>query len=135
MRVFFCLFIFICLSCSKSDTNSPNFCEPVLFDGSKFNSFENFRIKLIEYSLDDLCLSVKLGISGCDADHTIEMISGGSILISDPGQIVFDFYDNSLQLCEAYFILEREYDLSPIQEIYAGEIIVKFRDNNGSVNL
>lgn len=135
MRVFLCLFIFLVFSCSNSDTDSPDSCIPVIFDETKFNSTQNFGVKLDEYSINGSCLTVKLEISGCDDDHTIDMLSDGAIAESFPPQITFDFYDNNLQPCDAYFIVEREYDLSPIKELYDdGDIIIHFRNNDKSVH-
>ena len=68
-----------------------------------------------------LCLKVKLGVSGCDDAHDIELVSDGAVAPSDPAWVLFDFYDNNPQLCEAYFIIDNEYDLSPIKEKYGDE--------------
>ena len=133
MRVFLCLFVFLVFSCSDSDPDSSDTCVPVIFNDSKFNSTLNFGVNLNEYTIKESCLTVKLGISGCDDDHTIEMVSDGSIAESFPPQITFDFYDQNPQDCEAYFIVEREYDLSPIIELYDGEIIIRFRNNDKSI--
>jgi hypothetical protein len=133
MRVFLCLLIFLAFSCSDSDSNPSDSCIPVIFNESKFNSAQNFGVNLEEFSIDGSCLSVKLGVSGCDDDHTLEMVSDGSIAESLPPQITFDFYDKNPQACQAYFIVEREYDLSPIKELYEDEIIIRFRNSDKSL--
>ena len=133
MRVFLCLFVFLAFSCSDSDPDTYSTCIPVDFDESKFNSSENFGANLTEFSIEGSCLSVTLGVSGCDDDHILEMVSDGSIAESFPPQITFDFYDQNPQDCEAYFLLDREYDLSPIKELYDGEIIIRFRNNDKSI--
>lgn len=135
MRVFFCLFLILCFSCSNNDSETPNSCVSIIFDESKFNSSENFGINLIEYSLEDFCLKVKLGVSGCDDNHIIDLVSDGAIAPSDPTIVFFDFYDNNPQLCEAYFTLDREFDLEPIQTKYNEDIIVGFRNNQGSIKI
>jgi hypothetical protein len=138
MRVFLCLFVFLAFSCSNSDSEPSDLisdnCVPVIFDNSKFNSPENFGVNLDEYSINGSCLTVKLSFSGCDNDHTIEMVSDGAIAESEPPQITFDFYDQKQQDCEAYFTVDREYDLSPIQELNEGRIIIKFRNNDKFVH-
>lgn len=76
-------------------------------------------------------MSVSLGVSGCDADHTIDMMTDGDILITDSHPILFfDFYDQNPQLCEAYFTLEREYDLSEVSMLVDGNIRIQFRNND-----
>lgn len=133
MRVFLCLFVFFAFSCNNSDSELPSDCVPIVLDGSKFNSAQNFGTNLTEFTIDDDCLMVKLGISGCDDNHILEMVSDGSIAESFPPQITFDFYDQNPQDCEAYFIVERAFDLSPIKALVDGEIIIRFRNNDKSV--
>ena len=127
----FTLFVFS----SCSDTENLNSCDPVVFDQSKFNEEGHYGINLIDYSLIDNCLKVTLGISGCSADHRIEMISDGAEAPSFPTVIFCDFYDYDPELCEAYFTVEREYDVSPIQDKFGKTIIVQFRDNEGSFTI
>jgi len=135
MRVFYCLFLFLCFSCSDNDSGSPESCIPVIFDESKYNSSQNFGVNLIEYKLEDLCLKVKLGVSGCDNEHAIELVSNGAVAPSDPTIVFFDFYDMNPQLCEAYFTIEKEFDMTPIKEKYSEDITVEFRNNIGFVNI
>jgi len=135
MRVFYCLFLFLCFSCSKDDPDIPDGCVPVIFDESKFNSTSNFGLNLIEYSLEESCLQVTLGVSGCDDAHVIELVSNAAVSPSSPALVIFDFYDNDPQLCEAYFTIEREFDVSPIREKFGFDIIMRFRNNEGSVTI
>lgn len=135
MRVFFCLFLSLCISCSKTDTDNINSCTPAEFDESKYNSNQNFGLNLIEYNLEGLCLSVSLGVSGCDDNHTIDMVSDGLVQQTQIELVEFDFYDNNPQACEAYFIIKRDFDLTPIQERYTVPVVVNFRGNIGSINL
>ena len=133
MRVFFCLFLFLCISCSKTNSDINDSCVSVRFDESKFYSTQNYGIGLVELSLDANCLKVKLGISGCDDLHNIDMVSDGVLATSDPASLIFDFYDNNPQLCEAYFVVDREYDMAPILNTYNEDILVMFRNNSGSI--
>ena len=130
MKVFICLFVVLAFSCSTSDSDSTDSCKPVVFDDSKFSSSDNFGANLIEYTISGSCLSVKLGVSGCDDDHTLEMVSNGSILKTNPPQMTFDFYDENPQLCLAYFTVDRKFDLSKIKELHDGKIIIRFRNND-----
>ena len=92
-------------------------------------------MELLEYAIDDNCLKVKLQLSGCDANHAIEMVSDGRFNYTDPPRITFDFYDNNPQLCKALFIVDREYDLSFLKDEHNDDIIVIFRDNKGQVKI
>ena len=135
MRVFICLFLFLAISCSNNDADTSNSCVPILIDDSKFNSTENDVVNLLEFTLEGYCLKVNLGVSGCDANHIIDMVYDGSILESFPPQVIFDFYDNNPQQCEAYFEIERKYDLSSLLNSSTDEIVVRFRDNDISFRL
>lgn len=135
MRVFLCLFVFVIFSCSDSEpADSNGICDPIQVNESKFNSQQSPRVDLLEFELKENCLEVKLGVSGCDDNHTIDMVTDGFLAESLPPQITFDFYDNNLQDCEAYFTIDRSYDLTPIQEIYDGEIIIRFLNNDKFFN-
>ncbi|MDF1697450.1 MAG: hypothetical protein P1U56_16525 [Saprospiraceae bacterium] len=134
MRVFICLLFFTLFSCSSSDPLADNSCVGLEIDASKFDSPNNFGINLIEYVLDESCLHVSLGVSGCDDDHEIDLITNGVLFSSDPlSFLVFDFYDHSPQLCEAYFTLEREFDLSKIRTITNKDVSVQFRNSTISI--
>ncbi len=135
MRVFYCLLLFFCISCSQSDSHSPTDCTAIIADQAKFDSTVNFGPNLLEYTLDEFCLKVKLGVSGCDDNHLIEMVYNGTILKSLPPQVIVDFYDNDPQACEAYFELERQYDLSTLLTSSTDEIVIRFRNNETSFTL
>lgn len=132
MRVFYCLVIFLFISCTDSDSNIPDSCVDVIFDESKYNSLENFNLQLMEYSVDGYCLKVKLNLSGCGDDQKIDMISNGSVLKTYPLTIEFDFYNNNLQDCEANIVIDREFDLEPVLSKHNQDARIIFRDNEGT---
>lgn len=132
MRVLICVLVFLTFSCSNSEEDTSNICNPVVIDESKYNSSQNFGTNLTEFEVVGDCLMVKLGVGGCDDEHTIEMVSDGSWAYSLPPQITFDFYDQNPQICQAYFIIDRAFDLSPLKELYDGDFIIKFRNSDHS---
>lgn len=139
MRVFSFLFCFVllALSCDKEVPNDEGTsvpeCEAVIISNSIFQGLASNQATLIELSIEDDCLTVMLGISGCDADHTLNMISDGGIAESLPVQITFDFQDENPQDCEAYFVVERQFDISPIRDLIKDDIIIRFRNSNSSI--
>lgn len=135
MRVFVCLFLFLCVSCSNDKPMLTNDCVPLVFDETKFNSEINFGLQLVAYHLEGYCLDVVLGISGCDDNHTIELVTNGILVTSDPSTLMVDFYDHNPQLCKAYFTVSREFDLTAIDEKFYDDIQVKFRNNEGLVKI
>ena len=61
------------------------------------------------------------------------MVTDGVVKTSDSNPILeFDFYDNNPQACEAYFTLEREYDLSAIASLVDRNVRILFRNNDKS---
>lgn len=114
---------------SQSDSN----CVPVVISQDDFLEIPAGQINITQANISDDCLTMTLGISGCDMNHTIKMISDGGIDESLPSQITFDFEDEEPQLCEAYFIIERQYDLLPIRVLTEEDIIIRFRNSALSV--
>ena len=111
----------------------PN-CKPILIDESLFNDSDFATGGLVEYSLEGDCLSVQIGLGGCSPDHTIEMVTDGVLLESFPPKLVFKFVDKNPELCLAYFVLERQYDLRAIADITESNVIIEIKDQNKSIN-
>jgi hypothetical protein len=139
MRVFSFLILFsvFALSCDKNlaygDGISVPDCTPVIISIENYQDLDPNQVFVSEVSLKGDCLTVNLGISGCDSDHVITMISSGAIAKSLPPQITFDFQDNNPQMCEAFFNIERQFDLSPIRQLIEDDIIIRFRNSEHSI--
>ena len=116
MRIIYFIIVILLFSCSDSEQNSS--CVPLLFDKDLYHELDHFGIDLIEYDLNDNCLKVRLGFSGCSSDHTFDLMSQGIETPMEPYSMTCDFYDHNPELCEAYFIVDREFDISPIRERY-----------------
>ena len=141
MRVFPFLFflVLLTLSCDKvhmpygdEEVSMPE-CEEILISNSTFQDLMPNQATVIELSIEDDCLAVKLGIGGCDVDHMLNMISDGGIDESFPPQISFDFQDENPQDCEAYFEVDRQFDLSPIRDLVEEDVIIRFRNSELSI--
>ena len=119
MRVFIFLLlsvsIFSCEPDSNEEPSTENNCRDILISESKFQEIDYNQASILEYEIIDDCLKVKLGVGGCDEDHEIDLITDGGINESLPPQITFVFKDNDLQPCNAYFQIDREFDLTPIR--------------------
>ena len=126
MRVFFCLLLSLLISCSDSMDDT---CVSIIIDQSIYNDSDFLQAHLIDYSLEEHCLTVTLSVGGCDADHDIEMVTDGAIAESNPPQITFDFLDKTPQTCYALVQLERSFDLTKISYLIEGDIVVRFREN------
>ena len=140
MRVFSFMLFFGLLfsSCDKGipygdDALSDPSCLPVIISNEIFQGLDPNQASVSEVSIEGDCLTVNLGVSGCDSDHIISMISDGGISESLPLQITFDFQDNNPQLCEAFFIIEHQFDLSAIRDLIEDDIMIRFRNSDHSI--
>ncbi|MFT4534569.1 MAG: hypothetical protein ACJA1A_002889 [Saprospiraceae bacterium] len=140
MRVFpfFIITCFLALSCDKKtpygdDAISGSPCTAVIISNEVYQDLDPNQASVSELSIEGDCLKVKLGVSGCDSDHMINMISNGGIAESNPPQITFDFQDENPQVCLAFFMIEREFDLVPIRDLIEDDIIIRFRNSEHSI--
>ena len=140
MRVFsfFLIICFSALSCDKGipygdDAISGPLCAPIVISHEIYQDLDPNQASVSEVSIDGDCLIVKLGVSGCDSDHIINMISDGGIAESNPPQITFDFLDKNPQVCLAFFMIERHFDLAAIRDLIEDDIIIRFRNSEFSI--
>ncbi len=69
-----------------------------------------------EARITDDCLYIEFGASGCDGDSWVsQLIDSGAIMESSPEQrnIKFSLYND--EECDAYFVREVSFDISPLQ--------------------
>ena len=93
-----CFLILGLISCSDKDTDvlpSPRCETAVVVDADLYNATDFEGADLIDFELDGDCLKVQLGVSGCDDNHTIQMITDGHFSFSLPPAITFDFLDEN----------------------------------------
>lgn len=119
------LITFLVLSvgaCSSDDPVNENCLNRIVISESKYQSVNNDNAVLIqEMSIEDNCLKMKVGFSGCDDEHTIEMVTDGAVAESFPVQVFFKFSDENPQACQAFFVKELSFDLSPLDPILGNE--------------
>ena len=74
-----------------------------------------------EMNIEDDCLTIQVGFSGCDDNHTILMVTDGSVAESFPVQVTFILSDENPQACQAFFVKELKYDLTQLDDVLQGE--------------
>jgi len=136
MRVFIFLFFFgfMITSCSEdpqSDNNQT--CTPVVISQSTFNSLEDDVYTIQDLTIEGDCLKIPISFSGCDDDHTFNMVTDGGVDESSPVQITFVLQDNNPQDCEALITIDTEHDLTPLQDLVEGDILIRFRDTDRTI--
>ncbi len=135
IAIIFFLSLLFFFSCSEETTIScgtPAFIDKVKFDGIKN---PNAITMAEDPIITDNCLKVKLGYSGCNSGHEMELIGDGSIGKSLPIVTSFKFKDKNEQLCLAAFGESYEFDLTPLKKSFGNEtkIRLSFIDQNKSV--
>ena len=94
IRIIYFILVILLFSCSDSEQDIS--CVPLVFDKDLYHELDHFGIDLIEYDLNDNCLKVRLGFSGCSSDHTFDLMSQGIETREryDQGQILVTFRNN-----------------------------------------
>ena len=118
------LMIPIFIACSDDNNNGDTSCgTPLVIDGDRYQDitqpFNAFFI--ISSNIDDDCLTLTIGFSGCDDNHEIDLVTDGAVAESFPVQIFFKLDDLNPQLCEAYFEKEYQYDLDELDQLLGNE--------------
>ncbi len=119
--ILFVLFIFS--SCCKSTDEQLADCggKKVILSASVFNDLKKEYLNLSKATITDNCLSLTIGFSGCDNNHTMDLIGDGGIGKSLPIVTNLKIRDNNSQLCDAYFTKEFTFDLTPYKSIIGVE--------------
>jgi hypothetical protein len=122
------------VGCTKNDDCG----EKAQLSPSKFESrsSQDKLLKIINTpKIENDCLELMIGFSGCDNKHEIELVCNGEIAESIPVQTSFCLIDKSSQLCEAYFEKSYTFDLSELKSHFGDEpkVMMNFVDQNKSV--
>jgi len=94
---------------------------------------------LLDAKLEGDVLSLRVGFSGCAADHPFALYAGAAFMESIPVQTwVVLSHDGRGEVCRAYFERTLQFDLDPIRRNHLrlyhgpGEVRLRFRDFQGN---
>ena len=122
IRILPCLLIFAFIACGEEDPINENCPDLIVVNEAKYKSINNDNDVLIqEMSIENDCLVINIGFSGCDDDHTIVMVTDGAVAESFPVQVHFKLLDENPQACLAYFTKEFNYDLNQLNAVVTTE--------------
>lgn len=126
--------ILLVSSCGESEPSMISDCgKVVIIDFDQYNDISSASaIFISDLDLTEDCLSVTLGYSGCNAGHEFDLITGGDLTESVFAQVHLKFRDNQPQECEAFFMENYEFDLSPLKNLIndRDEIRLEFPQDN-----
>lgn len=136
IRILISLLVLSIGACSNDDPVNENCPDRIIVSESKYQSINNDNAVLIqEMSIEDDCLKMKVGFSGCDDGHTIEMVTDGAVAESFPVQVYFKLSDENPQACQAFFVKELSFDLSQLDQVVGDEPKARlvFRDQQQEI--
>jgi hypothetical protein len=114
--------VLMATACSEDDPINENCPDRIIVSESKYQSVNNDNAVLIqEMSIEDDCLLMKVGFSGCDDEHTILMVTDGSVAESFPVQVYFKLSDENPQACQAFFVKDLAFDLDQLNVVVGDE--------------
>ena len=116
------LFAFV-VGCSNNSENDSSDCGAlIIIDKSQYEAIESDQSIFINTpSIEDNCLTVVLGYSGCNDGHEMDLITSGDVAESLPVQVFLKFRDNNPQDCEAFFTQSYSFDLAPLKDALDSE--------------
>lgn len=109
--------------------NKPSGLPFILFDPS-YDSKTSNGINILGARISGNRLYLNVGFSGCD--NNVERFSLLAKGAEDPGVITYKLklYDNSPQMCQAYFTKEIGFDISPLKYTIDGFVKLKIEGYN-----
>ena len=114
---FLIIFSFLWISCDKKNNDQKSDC-PAIVKTKSTDTIPPQLIGLIDsIRIENHCMILNLGFSGCDSNHDIKLATKGELMESNPVQLAMYFIDNSSEACQAYFTQEYSYDLELVDEI------------------
>ena len=117
-------------SCGDQEASSDRTCSPFIISSEKYNDSESIFVSALSAYIDDSCLYVELGISGCSADQEIDMVTDGAVDDSLPQQISFKFLNVTPELCEAYFVIEYAFDLTDVNSLLDSAVMINLSESD-----
>jgi len=103
------------LSCDENDTKVT--CDDEIFISAEmYNSAPNDYLNINEVRIEDDCLFINFGSSGCSGESwELKLIDSSHILESYPPQRNIRLSLKNEEACQAYFIREVSFDISSLQ--------------------
>lgn len=119
------LFVIGCvtLSCSVKPKNqvsaakaSSSTCDQiVLIDGEKFETSSSDKFALLDASINENCLLVKINYAGGCGEVTLDLVDAGVVMESEPLQRKIKLLLDDQDDCEALVTKEFTFDISSLK--------------------
>ncbi|TYA74889.1 hypothetical protein [Seonamhaeicola marinus] len=127
-RLLFCIAVLCCLMNTQceDDVIIDTECDfTTIVSDSKYAVASHNGLSFIEAIINDDCLTLKIGASGCDGSTwQFELIDSGAVAESLPEQRYLKLDFDNEELCDAYFERTFSFDLTPVQVQGSNKIIL-----------
>ncbi len=140
MAILLAIYLISLFSCSGDDdsslTSQQNQCDKVVeIIPEGFYTLPPIQHTINEAIIEDDCLKLKIGGSGCDGSTwEIKLIDSGDIAESLPEQRFLKVEFENDEECDAIIEIEVSFDISPLQLGESGEIILNLNELSEGLN-
>ncbi|QNL21549.1 hypothetical protein HZR84_06235 [Hyphobacterium sp. CCMP332] len=112
-----------------SDSINPMCTEKVLIDPLRFDTASNDQLSVLNLGIVDNCMEIEYGASGCDGSTwRLTLLDSGSLYKNNPPtrKLKFDFHN--AEICLAYFVKKKSFDLCPLKQPGVDSLILIVSD-------
>jgi hypothetical protein len=122
--------------CDNDDDIEDNNCgESVIIDNLFFDSAVSGDYELIDYNLNEDCLTIEVSASGCDGETwSMVLVDSGNIAESSPEQRHLKFVFTNNEACLAVFNQSRSFDLVTLRVDGSNEVILNIEGLPEAIN-
>jgi hypothetical protein len=129
--VIFIIFFLLFFSCSKDDNLICG--KVILIDNEKFVDYPSDPLIISDVLLENDCLQISFGASGCDGQNWVmELVGAADIFYSNPPQRPVRLSLKNNEVCQAAFGKTVSFDLKP-SRVSGGEIILNLAGWNSPI--
>lgn len=107
----------------------------VVINEAIYNDLDSDNFQFINAALEDDCLEITFGASGCDGNTwTYSLIDSGAVAESFPEQRFLKFQLKNEETCTAYFEKTVSFNIEALQVEGSNKIILNIAGADSSIN-
>ncbi|MEY8848116.1 hypothetical protein AB9K26_04840 [Psychroserpens sp. XS_ASV72] len=111
--------------CDDDDMQVSNCGQPAVIDSAFFDNAVSAEFNLVDFDLNDDCLTVEIGASGCDGSTwSLVLVDSGAVAESSPEQRFLKLVFTNDESCLAVFTQTRVFNLSNLRVEGSNQIVL-----------
>ncbi len=112
-------------TCDDDDMADSSCGVPVVIDNSYYEMAVSSDFELIDFNINDDCLTVDIGASGCDGETwSLVLVDSGNVAESSPEQRFLKLIFSNNETCLAVLSQTRVFNLSSLRVEGTNEILL-----------